>query len=88
LKAAAQPLSYKCYINLLTAEWKAPAYLRTKIHNYMLHHLSWWNYDKTNSLHVHLKDRYGKLFLLLSWKGNRAEVLLDDIENFSPCVMT
>jgi hypothetical protein len=88
LKAASQPSPYKCYTNLLLAEWKAPAYLRTKMHNYMLHHLSWWNYNKTNSLHVHLKDRYGKLFLQMSWKGNHAEVLLDDIENFSPCATT
>lgn len=86
--AATQPPPYKIYINLLTAEWKAPSYLRSKIHSYMQCHFSWWHYNKTNSLHIHLKDRYGKLFLLLSWKGNSAEVLLDEVENFSVCATT
>lgn len=88
LLAAAQPSPYKIYTNVLVAEWKAPPFLRTKIHTYMQHHFSWWNYTKTNSLHIHLKDRYGKLFLQLSWKGNHAEVLLDEIENFRLCVTT
>lgn len=86
--AATQPPPYKIYMNLLTTEWKPPSYLRTKIHHYMQTHLSWWNYSKTNSLHIHLKDRYGRLFLQLSWKGNRTEVLLDDVENLSVCATT
>ena len=86
--AATQIQPYKIYINLLIKEWEPPAFLKTKIHTYMQHHFAWWNYSKTNSLHIHLKDRYGKLFLQLSWKANQAEVLLDEVENFRPCVTT
>ncbi len=85
LLAAAQPSGYKIYINMLYSKWTAPAFLRTRIHGYMQHNLPWWNYDKNNQLHIHLKDRYGKLYLQLSWKANKAEVILEEIENFSVC---
>ena len=88
LTAATQPQPCKIYINLLPAPWAPPHWLRTNIHAYMQHNLSWWNYSKSNSLHIHLNDRYGKLFLLLGWKGNSAEVPLEEIENFRPCVTT
>lgn len=88
LTAATQPSPYKIYINLLPAPWAPPHWLRNRIHEYMQHHLNWWNYNKTNSLHIHLNDRYGKLFLLLSWKGNSTEVLLEEIENFRACATT
>lgn len=80
--------TYKIFINLLPHQWEPPDFLKKKIHTYMQHHLPWWNYSKSNSLHVHLRDRYGKLFLELSWKANQAEVLLDEVENFRPCVTT
>ena len=54
----------------------------------MQQHFPWWNYNKTQQLHIHLKDKYGKLFLQLSWKANRAEVLLEEIENVTICATT
>ena len=80
IAAAQQPPGYKIYINLLPKEWIPPDSLKRKIHHYMLHNLPWWNYNKTNQLHIHLTDRYGKLYLQLSWKGNKADVLLEEID--------
>jgi hypothetical protein len=86
--AATQPAGYRVFINMLASKWKPPALLRGKIHEYMMHNLPWWNYDRSNQLHLHLKDRYGKLYVQLSWKANRAEVILEEIENFSVCATT
>ena len=88
LEAASQPSGYNIYINMLYVKWVAPKYLRNNIHMYMQHNLPWWNYSKTNQLHIHLKDRYGKLYLQLNWKANKAEVILEEIENFSVCATT
>lgn len=88
LKACNPSEKYKIYVNLLYKHWEPPHWLRKKIHEYMLLHFEWWNYTKNHKLHIHLKDRYGKLYLHLSWKANRAELLLDEIENFVPCVTT
>ncbi len=86
--AASQPAGYCIFINMLPTKWIPPTFLRNKIHEYMQNNLPWWNYNKTNQLHIHLKDRYGKLFLQLSWKANKAEVVLEEIENFTVCVTT
>lgn len=48
----------------------------------MLQDYPWWNYGKTNQLHIHLKDRNGLLYLQLSWKAHKADVLLDEVEGF------
>jgi hypothetical protein len=86
LIAANQPKGFAIYINILPQKWQAPAFLKTKIHHYMLQHLAWWQYNKTHQLTIHLKDKYGKLYVQLSWKNNKAEVLLQHIENCTVCV--
>lgn len=86
LMNACEGNNYAVYINLLPKKWQAPHWLRKKIHLYMQHHFKWWQYSRINKLHIGIKDRYGKLFLYLAWKGHRAEIILDDIENFEPCV--
>ncbi|MFM2145376.1 MAG: hypothetical protein RL732_212 [Bacteroidota bacterium] len=86
--AAAQPEGYRIYINLLPAPWKAPAPLKKKIEAYLREQLHWWNYRPNDTLHVALKDRYGELFLGISWKHRQTEVHLADIENHRPCAMT
>lgn len=88
IKAGTPSAKYKIFINLLYNNWEPPHWLRKKIHAYMLLHFDWWNYNKTYRLHIHLKDRYGKLYLHLSWKANRAELALEEIENFIPCATT
>lgn len=88
LVAASQPEGYAVFINMLTVKWVPPFFLRNKIHTYMQHHLPWWNYNKINQLHIHLKDRYGKLYIQLSWKANKAEVILEEIENSTVCATT
>jgi hypothetical protein len=88
LIAASQPAGYNIFINMLPTKWIPPVFLRNKIHEYMQNNLPWWNYDKTNQLHIHLKDRYGKLYIQLSWKANKAEVILEEIENFKVCATT
>jgi len=82
IQAASQPAGYKIYLNLLPKTWKPSVLLRRKIHGYMQHNLPWWDYNTNNKLHIHLKDRYGKLYLLLGWKGNKADVLLENIEKY------
>jgi hypothetical protein len=86
--AASQPKGYHIFINMLPARWLPPPFLRIKLHAYMENNLPWWNYSKINQLHIHLKDRYGKLYVQLSWKANKAEVNLEEIENFRVCVTT
>lgn len=86
--AASQPIGFAIYINILPKKWQAPNFLKTKIHHYMLQHLTWWRYNKTHQLTIHLKDKYGKLYVQLSWKNNKAEVLLQQIENCTVCVTT
>jgi len=88
LKAAMMPEGYRIYMNMLSGPWVAPPTLKKQIHAYMLQHLPWWNYTKSYQLHIHLKDRLGQLYLQLSWKANKAEVLLEEIENASVCATT
>jgi hypothetical protein len=88
LAAASQPTGYTIFTNLLPHAWVPPPFLKTNIHNYMLQNLSWWNYNKSHQLHIYLKDKYGQLYIQLSWKNNKAEVLLQDIENCTVCATT
>lgn len=87
-KAADQPKGYRVYINLLPKQWKATDGLKKRINIYMLNKLPWWQYSPADKLKVTLKERYGELYLNLLWKGQQTEVLLDEIENFEPCVTT
>jgi len=86
--AASQPAGYRVYINLLPKKWEATPMMKIKIGQYIREKFPWWNYSPQDKLNVTLKERYGHLFLLLLWRGQQTEVLLEDIENFSPCAMT
>lgn len=86
--AALQPEGYRIYINLLPKKWKAPDMLKTQIGTYVRNKLPWWNYSPANKLKVTLKERYGLLFIVLLWRGQQTEVLLEDIENYRVCAMT
>lgn len=86
--AATQPDGCKIYINLLPKAWKANEALKRKINNYLLHKFPWWNYSSKDNLKVMLKERYGKLYIILLWKGQQTEVDLDEIENFNVCATT
>mgnify|MGYP003471468964 FL=1 len=86
--ASLQPPGYRIYINLMPVKWKASPALKIRISNYVREKLPWWNYSPADKLKVTLKERYGELYLALLWRGQQTEVLLEDIENFSPCVMT
>ena len=86
--ASLQPPGYRIYINLMHTKWKAGPALKIRISNYVKEKLPWWNYSPADKLKVTLKERYGELFLVLLWKGQQTEVLLEEIENFTPCVMT
>ena len=85
---ATQPAGYRVYVNLLPREWKANDGLKRKINTYMLHKLPWWHYSPADKLKVTLKDRYGRLYLGLLWKGQQTEVDLEEIENLSLCATT
>lgn len=82
LIAASQPSPYKCYVNLLLKKWKPPLVVRQQLHIYMQRRFKNWNNHQTN---VQLKDRFGKLFLILSWELNQVEVPLEEIEKTGLC---
>lgn len=86
--AATQPQGYRVYINLLPKKWKANSSIKLKINQYVRMKLPWWNYSPADKLKVTLKERYGQLFIVLLWRGQKTEVLLEEIENFSLCAMT
>ena len=87
-KASVQPEGYRVYINLMENKWKASSLLKLKISGYVREKLPWWNYSPSDKLKVTLKERYGDLFLVLLWRGQQTEVLLDEIENYRPCATT
>jgi hypothetical protein len=86
LIAASQPKGFAIYINILPQKWLPPAFLTKCIHLYMLQKFTNWQYKKYPKLQVCLIDKYGKLYVQLSWKNNKAEVLLQIIENCTVCV--
>lgn len=86
LIAAEQPQGYRIFINLLPARWQPSTSLRRKIHAYVQKRYEKKN-SKTQKINVQLQDLYGKLYLLLSWKENKAEVLLEEVENTDPYVL-
>ena len=86
--AATQPNGYRIYINLLPKKWKPSDGLKMKISVYVRNKLPWWNYSPADKLNVTLKERYGQLFIALLWRGQKTEVLLEDIENFKLCATT
>lgn len=86
--AASQPKGFRIYINLMESKWKASPLLKIKISSYVREKLPWWNYSPADKLKVTLKERYGELFLALLWRGQQTEVVLEEIEKFSPCAMT
>ena len=86
--AACQPEGYRIYVNLLDRPWKATEKWKKKIDTYIRLHLGYWHYTSSGKLEVTLKDRYGDLFLGLSWKHHQTEVHLEDIENVLTCATT
>ncbi|HUR66344.1 MAG TPA: hypothetical protein VMZ03_08315 [Chitinophagaceae bacterium] len=86
--ASLQPEGYRIYINLMATKWKASPLLKLKISGYVRERLPWWDYTTSDKLKVTLKERYGELFLALLWRGQQTEVLLEEIEKFTACVMT
>lgn len=87
LVAAQQPAGYKIFINLLPQRWQPTPHLRRKIHAYMRKVFHWEPHHLTQKLSIRLQDLYGNLYLLLSWKDNKAEVILDEVESTDPYVL-
>jgi len=87
LIAAEQPEGYRIFINLLPSRWHPSIALKRKIHAHIQKKYESRHYSKTQKINVQLQDLYGKLYLLLSWKENKAEVLLDEVENTDPYVL-
>ena len=78
--AAKQPGGYRIYVNILPKVWTAPNHLRNQIYKYMLLTYSDWEKDRNKKLKINIQDLFGKLYLLFTWKGNKVEVILDEIE--------
>jgi hypothetical protein len=83
--ASVQPKGYKIYVNLVSKVWKPPFHLRNHIYAYMLNKYPDWKNNR--KLSVNLQDLFGKLYLIFTWQGNKAEVLLEEVEKFSSHVL-
>ncbi|MCC7402013.1 MAG: hypothetical protein IT214_11070 [Chitinophagaceae bacterium] len=83
LKAAAlQPEGYRIYANILPAEWLPPPFLKKCVYNYMAKNFDWQDYRQNDHLKIAMQDLFGKLYLILTWKGNKVEVILNEIEKY------
>ncbi|MBS1621207.1 MAG: hypothetical protein JSS80_06170 [Bacteroidetes bacterium] len=80
--AAQQPAGYKIYVNIFPDQWTAPVHLRNRVYRYMVATFPEWEKEGNKKLKINIRDLFGKLYLLFSWKGHKAEVLLDEIEKF------
>lgn len=80
--AATQPGGFKIYVNVLPKVWAAPDHLKNQIYRYMLASFPEWEKDRNKKLKINIQDLFGKLYLLFTWKGNKIEVLLDEIEKY------
>jgi hypothetical protein len=78
--ASLQPEGFKIYTNLLPGKWTVPFSIRKKLDLYLAQHFEWWQNSRSQHLKIQLQDLYGELYLLLGWKGNKVEVLLDEVE--------
>jgi len=79
--AALQPSGYKIYTNLLLREWTPPKYIKIRVYFYLKEKLcigsNLWN----ETIKIQLQDLFGQLYLRISWRGTKVEVLLNEIEN-------
>ena len=80
--AATQPEGYKIHVNILPKIWTAPNHLRNQIYKYMLATFPEWENDRNKKLKINIQDLFGKLYLLFTWKGNKVEVILEEIEKY------
>lgn len=85
--AATQPEGYRIYVNLLPKEWKPPRSLRICIYNYLDKNYPGMNGRQNKKPRIYLQDLFGKLYLVLTWQGNKVEVILDEIEKYGSCAM-
>ncbi len=80
--AARQPDGFRIYVNILPNTWIPPRHLKNHIYLYMLANFPEWKNDQSKKLKINIQDLFGKLYLVFSWKGNKVEVLLDEIEKY------
>ncbi len=85
--AASQPEGFAVYINLLPQKWEAGNSLRRKLFSYLSKNFEWWQQHKPQKINIQLQDLYGQLYLLVSWQGHKAEILLDNIEKMDEHVL-
>jgi hypothetical protein len=78
--AAQQPAGYKVYVNLLPGDWQASSQLKARIDAYLATRFAAWSYQHGDKLNVVLRERYGQLYLGLLWKGQAAEIPLEEVE--------
>jgi hypothetical protein len=75
--ASLQPGGYKIYTNVMRTSWTAPKTIRNKVYIYLKEKFALNN----EPVKIDLQDLFGKLYLRISWKGTKLEVLLDEVEN-------
>lgn len=85
--AATQPRGYKIYTNVLVKDWVSPKHIKSKLYYYLTKTLHVDSKLTNENVRIHLKDLFGKLYLIVSWKGTKVEVLLDEIENIYSYVL-
>jgi len=80
-QAAAQPAGFKIYTNILLQPFKPTVLMRKQVYTYLRNRFTTWQDIEKEKITIRLQDLYGELYLVINWKGNKVEVLLDEVEN-------
>jgi hypothetical protein len=80
-KASLQPAGYRIFTNVLVKKWVTPGEIKTKVYYYLTEKFLTETSLAQESIAIHLQDLFGKLYLRISWRGTKLEVLLDEVEN-------
>ena len=80
--AAGQPFGFKIfYAGKITADWKPPVDYQKKIRQYIRHkHSDWQSNSGGERIEVGLFEKFGDLYIRLSWKYEEDILLLEEIE--------
>jgi hypothetical protein len=85
--AASQPEGFKIYTNILMKDWVPPRHIRNNVYQYLKRKFSFWPGFRNENIKIQLKDLFGEFYLVLSWRGTKVEVLLEEIENINSYVL-
>lgn len=80
--AAKQPDGFKIYVNILPDVWTPSRHLKNQVFNYIVANFPGRKNEQSKKIKINIRDLFGKLYLEFAWKGNKVEVILDEIEKY------